>query len=255
MALITVATNAREVAERLAQHARHIPYALKLGINELAKDIIKREQEEMRRVFDRPKPFVLRGLRVSKWATKVDPTALIDFKNVYVAKGGANIIENAMTPHIPGFPGVRAYKGAERWLQRVGYMRAGEYLVPSRTAPLDAYGNVRGPLIQKMLADIGVYRNVAGAPGTTRRARARFVWGAVFGQDQAGSARAVRGIWLVEGGAARVRTNRWHLMMLVVRGVSYEKRFDFYGVAERHVAAELDRFIGAALEQALATAH
>lgn len=255
MALVSISTDAREVAARLAQHARQIPYALKLGINELAKDVVKREQEEMRQVFDRPTPFVVKGLRVSKWATKTDPTALIDFKDVYVRKGGANVIENTLTPHIPGFPGERAYKGAERWLRRLRYLGEGEYLVPSRTAPRDAYGNVRGPLIQKMLADIGAYRNVAGMPGTTKQAKARFVWGAIYGHDKAGSARAVRGIWLVEGGASKMRTNRWHLMMLVVKGVSYKKRYDFGGVAERHVSANLDKFIGQALAKAIAPAR
>lgn len=244
--MFRITTNTDEVRAQLSRLARdQIPYATKLGINELAKNIVKREQEEMQRVFDRPTPFIVNGLRVTKWATKQDPSAVVGYKNAF-DRQVSNPIENALAPHIPGFGGVRSQKSSEKWLVRAGFMSAGEYLVPSRSCPLDAYGNVRGPTMQKMLQDVGGFRTASGFNHTTRGRKARYVWGAVG---------RVRGIWLVEGGRDNMRSGTWHLMMLVVRGAKYRPRFDFEGVAVRHAEANLNRFIGAAVAHAIATAR
>ena len=249
--IFRVTSNAQDVSRSLSDAARRqVPYALKESMNSVAKEIIKEEQKEMRRVFDRPTPFILNGLRVTKYATKQDLTVQIGFKDVFGRSGEA--VENSLKPHIHGYPATRERKGMERWMRIRGLLANDEWLIPSRTFPLDRYGNVPGSLATKMLADIGAYQGASGFRATTRARKVQYV----FGQVAARGGGTVKGIWKISGGARSPARGRWQLMMLVVRKQpTYRKRYDFYGIADTHYRRNLSRHFQAALERAIETAR
>jgi len=251
--MFKVTINTKDVERKLRDISeRQIPYALKEGGNSFAKDAIKREQKEMQRIFDRPTKVVLYGLRVKKWATKQDPAAELAFKDTKARFGAA--VERALKPHIPGYPNTREPKGMEDWLRHIGFMRADEWLVPSRTFPLDRHGNVPGHLAQKMLADIGAQPKRAGFgfETTTKGRKAQFIFGEVHGRN----GRPVKGIWKVQGGRDNFAKGRWSLMMIVVtKRPTYAKRFDFYGVAQEHAEKHLAEHVAAGIDKAIRTAR
>ena len=248
--MFKLSSNAKEIERRLNAIARkQVPYATSLALNNTAKDVIKAEQDEMRRVFDRPTPFILRGLRVTKYAKKTDLQAEVGFKDVYGRSGEA--VENTLKPHIPGFPATRQPKGMERQLRRRGFLGANEWLVPSRTLKLNQYGNITGPLATKMLADIGAYKGISGFDGTTKGRKAQYIWGEV----KARSGGTVKGIWKVEGGRDNYARGGWSLQMVVVKQPHYRKRFDWSGTARETFDKCYPARFDAAMDQAIATAR
>lgn len=201
---------------------REVETALRNTINDTARDVQKREEDEVAAVFDRPTPIVRRAFFVRK-ASRERLEAEVRIKDVFGNFGQA--IPNTLEPHIPGFPATRNPKGMERALQRRGLMRRGQYLVPSRTMRLNRYGNVPGSTASKMLNDLGVFRGIAGFNSSTGEAKTKYLWGTASG---------VTGIWL------RTRFQRHQpgaLQMLVVNTQpTYRKRFKFYQVGRDHAA-------------------
>lgn len=234
--MLTISTNVAEVQRELQALARtRFPGAIKGVVNALAKEIWAHERQQMPTVFDRPTPFVLNSVRVLNWATTAKPYAEIGVETRVGRRDKA--AEHALEPHIPGYSNVRAEKQSEFWLKRNGFMRPGEFLVPSRTMPRDRYGNVRGSTMQKMLADVGAFRTAQGFDATTGDKKARYVFGTVNGRKG-----KVRGIWQVQGGRKNMAAGRWKLMMLVVKQAPlYRKRFDFHGIGQRYATANLAR--------------
>ena len=219
-----------------------IPYAMQLAVNDLAKDTIRVERIEMQDSFDRPTPFVLRGLRVAKWASKQDPTAAIWFKDVFGKFGEA--VENTLRPQIEGGP--RAPKSTEVRLRRLGLLVQDEWLSPGGSARLNAYGNVSGAAHVQMLSyfrafwEAGYNANRRAGASASRRGKRFFV------QKVGGS----RGIFEVTGkGRARLV---WYIAK---RRPTYRERFDFFGEAARHAAKYGPYFAGKAAERALRTAR
>lgn len=225
---IVVKTDARSVASALVGDARKLPGVVASAVNRLASGVIWAEQEEMRRSFDRPTPYVLGGFRIAQRASASRLSAIVATKD-------GSPIPRVLAPHVPGFGGVRGYKGLEAMLGSAGLLASNEYLVPSRSAPRDAYGNVPRSVLNRMARDLGI-----SAKGLSKSQR--FVWGQVG---------KVRGIWLVKGGIRRAHATEWTLMMRVVRGVHYRPRFDYEGAADRYVADHVD--VAAAIDKAFAS--
>jgi hypothetical protein len=191
-----------------------LPSAMRNTINDTARLVIKREEDEVRRVFDRPTPLVQRPFWLKTKASKESLSAEISIKDVFGRRGGS-ALPDALEPHIPGFPATRRQKSFERrWL--------GGYWVPSRSMKLNRYGNVSGPMIAKMLADTGQYRKVSGFDGTTRASKVR------YGLFRIGN---TLGVWDLQ----RLRSRQYGALMMLQVGKTptYRKRFDFFGVAQR----------------------
>ncbi|MBV5310763.1 MAG: hypothetical protein JZU59_15405 [Chromatium okenii] len=231
--MMTLTVDSAAVVARLnALASTQIPNAIKTGINTIATELVTHEREKMTAIFDRPKPFVVNGLVVLNRATATSLSAEIGFKE----SGGKRPVEKSLRPNTDHFPVNRDHKGSEGWLQAQGFLNADEWLVPSRTCPTDAYGNVSGTMMKKMLADIGM--------GTASRTAERYI----FAQMHVPGGGGVKGIWWVKGGARRAATGRWKLYMVAVKKTpTYRKRFDFYGIARTYVSANATRCILSAL--------
>lgn len=129
--------NARELGKQVA-------YAGAVTLNKLATGPVKADLRlEMQDSLDRPTPFTLNSIALVKSATRDDPTAVIDFKDV---SGGARPASNYLRWQVQG--GERRLKAFEVMLRSMGVLPGGYFAVPGTGAKFDAYGNVsRGQIV------------------------------------------------------------------------------------------------------------
>jgi hypothetical protein len=176
--------------------------AILKGINNAAFGAKKDVDKDIKRTFDRPTPFIQKSVKVTR-ATLENLKAI-----VFVANPAA---ERVLLPHIEG--GDRVAKGFERTLRRMGLMRPDEKAIPSRSAPIDKYGNV--PL-----------REIRGIVDALRGKRSKYFAGAPGN----GGVQYVRGIW------ERLPQSRIRPVFVFVSEVRYKETFGFYAVASKGVS-------------------
>jgi hypothetical protein len=167
---IDVRSNVSDVLRAVdeLQHNK-VPFYTAYALTKTAGDVRQAQYESMRQVFDRPTRFTLNSLYVRP-ATKQILVAVVEFKE------GFNSIPawRYLGPQIEG--GHRKKKSHERALERVGILKAEEYVVPGGGARLDAHGNMRGGDITRILSQLGAAEHHAGySANMTKRSRSRNV--------------------------------------------------------------------------------
>lgn len=128
--------------------------ALQRTLIKTAQAVVKAEQDEIGRVFDRPTRFTLGAL-----TTKFDKsamTATVEVKDGYWLRSN-----NYLATQIHG--GVRRMKAFEIALQRTGVMPVGWKAVPGEGAEIDAFGNMAVGQIRQILSWFDAAGMVAGS--------------------------------------------------------------------------------------------
>lgn len=230
---------------------KKIKVAAVAAINSAAYKAAEATKAEMQRVFERPTPWVLGGVRYNK-ATKDTLEAKIDFD-----KWGnkTNVtVEKVLQAEI--MSGQRRHKRHEIALQRVGILPPGMAIVPGGAAEIDQYGNMKGSQIVQIIA----WFRAAGEQGyksnMNDKGRARLgrdnkktgAYGFQYFAIQKATGKLMPGIY------KRIKTGFGSAIkpvMVFVRMPSYKRRLDFYGVAERAALEEFQRFYPRYLEQLL----
>lgn len=215
-----------------------IPYAMMMAINSTAYQVMQAERAEIKRVFDRPTPFVQRGVRYDK-ATKKTLTA-----TVYVAPEAGQ----ALIAHVEGVP--RKAKTYEALMRNAGVLPPGRYVVPGAGAKLDRYGNIDSDQLAAILTSLGLLSAQSRAARTTKkRAKAIAGAGAYFVGGQGNAAHLHAGIWQRQGQRG-IRP-----IVLFVSKTTYAARYQFVetarAVAARNFAANFEK----AWQKAIATAR
>jgi hypothetical protein len=236
-----IRTDIGDLRQRLTDIERlEVPWATKLALDDTAKGVIVAEQDEMRRVFDRPTAWTLGGLRWSP-AEKNGQPAEVYFEE-WAGKGSAAGFY--LEPQITGGP--RHHTPFEGRLIRAGKLGRNEYLVPGRKAERNAVGNLNPGQITKIISDLG---GLAGIADKGPNARDRGVRrGEYYYIDRHGHGRP-HGIYLKRGGL------RLLVFLIVTRQPHYRSRYDFQSVAERTIQTEFVRNFRARLAQAVATSR
>ena len=125
-------------------------------------------------------------------------------------------------PQVHG--GGRRKKGFERALERAGVLRAGEYAVPSRFAPLDGNGNMKPGLITRILSDVGANPDpMSNTSAKNRKRRQGRGKGTFFVVRNRGKLHA--GIYF------RLGLRDIRPVLLFVGAPHYQPRFPYYEVA------------------------
>ncbi|GGC68466.1 hypothetical protein [Chelatococcus reniformis] len=224
-------------AAALGKTESNMRFVTSYALNNALKDTREEEVKVMRSVFDRPTRFTLNALAVRP-STKADP-----FRGELYFKEGFGSIPawKYLGPQVEGGP--RRHKRFERLLQRAGIMNADEFVVPSKRLQLDAYGNIPGSLLTRILSALSAQSD--RMQNTTAKSRKRkpkrnmdYV---VFRGHNAG---APDGVYLRKPNFAVP-------VLLFVRSPSYRKRFPYYETARRalppafarHFAVGFQRFI------------
>lgn len=230
---IDIRSNVREVSRWLTDaQKKQVPFATILAMTMTAKDVKAEEILTMKRVFDRPTPYALNALRV-KPATKQSLIASVEFKEF-----GGTPAKRFLNPEVHG--GARSRKSHERQLGSL--MRGASYAIPGNTVPRDAYGNVKGAFFKRVLSQLKVstdpFQNVTGSKRSKRgrKSSAFFI--------------------PKKGGAVYERKGRAITPVLIfTRAPVYRKRFPFYEIAAKVVAAKFAPNFKIAFERAMASSN
>jgi hypothetical protein len=236
-----------------------LPFAVARALTATIKDVREAEVAEMRKVFQAPTPFTLRSLYLRP-ATKARLEASTWLKDT---KG-----PHYLVPQILG--GGRPLKRFEQRLVMNGYMRQDQRAVPAAGAKLDAYGNMSKGQIVQILSQLrtAVVQGDFSNATNSKRSRAKRSAVAYFVSQGSNGRRAG-----FRGSRGKGQMYEQHLppgvwarhqfswgssvkpVLLFVRGTRYNKRFDFYTVAERTVERMLPLRVQASVDEALRTAR
>jgi hypothetical protein len=218
--IVEVRSNVSDLIRGIEETERwRIPYVTAAALTKTAYDAKDEEKKVMERVFDRPTRFTLNALFV-KGANKNNLTAIVEFKEGF----GSIPAWRYLGPQVMG--GGRNHKAHEKRLISAGLMRADEFAVPGLGLKLDAFGNVPGSILNRILSDLGARADPQ--QNTTAKSRKR-------------NRRKSRGRYMVlrqgqgvrPGIYHRVGTNKIVPVLVFVRAPRYEKRFPFYETAQR----------------------
>ena len=156
--LLDVRTDLKQ-AERYLQGLRkdQVPFATAYALTQTAKNAQSNIIEQMKRVFDRPKPYTLNGTYV-KPATKRNLVALVKLKDGYLGDAGEQSKKGTpdkyLAAQVKG--GARRPTGFERVLISQGMMPPGYYAVPTNFAPKDAFGNVPSGFYTRVMSQLEI---------------------------------------------------------------------------------------------------
>ena len=251
--MITIKTDFKAALKMLKNVSDSIPSITAKSLTQVAKITQKETYAEMRSNFDRPTPFVMRGLRI-KVAEKTDSPieAQVFVKDFPIA--GHKLVSDQYQSGLASSighefgGGARQRKLLEIRLQRHGFITSSEYLVPGQAAKLDAYGNMSRGQIQQILSQIGVTQAGADnlASQSKRSQRSQKKAGTIFWSD--GSRRGhngnlPKGAWVSTNGGLRIKA-----LLIVVRKPQYKQRIDMQAIADRVMRRDFDRLYAKALQ-------
>jgi hypothetical protein len=220
----------------MQQSTKQGTFAMAVALTRTAVDIKQAEQQEIKRVFDRPTQYTINSLFV-RGATKTRLDALVWVKDDRAGSGTP--ATKYLLPEIEG--GGRGLKRFERSLQISGYMPKGWHAVPGRFARLDAFGNVsKGQIIQilsqlRVTLTAGFTRNISTDKKKAAAAKRR-AGGQYFAvTEQRG--RMLPGIYQRRDfgfGSAAPRP-----VIVFVPTVQYRVRFEFHRVANTVIESRM----------------
>jgi hypothetical protein len=230
------------------------------AVNVTGMSAMKAEVEEMARVFDRPTPYTLNSVGLTRaTADTMAASLFVKDDGEGGVRAGAIAPNKYIWPEVHG--GERRFKRFEKALQRIGVMRPDEAAVPGAYAKLDQYGNMAASQITQLLSYLQAfgeqgYRANATAQGKQRIAkgsRKKGVRGVEYFVNRG------KGTWF-GGGSWKAGEKTQHLkqrgvyarvgfgfgkalkpVLMFVRKPVYQPRFDFEGVAQRRVDERFPR--------------
>lgn len=234
----------RDLAERFSE--RRLNAALATGLTRTALDIREEVKREMRVVLDRPTPYTMNSLFVRP-ATAQRLAAETYFKDD--TAGSGTPATKYLLPQVDG--GSRRTKRLEVALQAAGALPSGWFVVPGAGAKIDAFGNVsRGQIIQ-VLSQLRI-QLVAGSSrnlpfDARKQISAQRKAGGRFFVIKPGAKGAAPGVYQREFAGSNITP-----VFIFVKGATYRKRLDFYGISNRIARERLPRQIQLAIEQSAA---
>lgn len=257
-----------------------VPWATVTALTWTGYSAKKRLYAEMRSKFDRPSPFVVPpasfdredgvgSMRV-EWATLAKPYAVVKMKDW--AAGKQRVATDPLLRH-HFFGGARVYKGLEKDLVGMRFMKQGEFIVPGAGAKLDRYGNMSLGQIQQIRSQLAV--SVSGADNAatgSRRSKTNVAkagvmfWsmgpegqapgkvkidpetGIAYGTEgRSGRANHLpKGLWIRDG------RNVHPILFVLKKAPTYRQLFDLRQIAADAVREDFAKNFRAALKKAIA---
>lgn len=224
--------------EKLARAIGQMPEVIRkvaVGtVSDTIKDVHTREIVEMHRTFDRPTPYVIRGLKMLRPGARKGPfratnsRALIGDAAVYFEtfRGtGGNSPNEVVRPHVYGGP--RRMKRSEA---RLNANRGTGFMVPTQAMPRDSHGNPSGNRIAQMLQELGTIETARPSRKNQRKNRktARY-----FLMGKKGNPVGI--------GERRGKTSVKMMMKFRSRAPQYSKTFNFYEVGRAQALVSAPR--------------
>lgn len=237
----------QRLLDNLGQYARQILYAKMRAINWTSALAMKSANSAMRADFDRPTPFVLRGLFIS-YATKERLSSEVKVKDTPAERSTYSLAEK-IGQEFAGGSG-RLQTRMETAFARAGVISAGEYLVPGPDAVLDRFGNLSRAQTKSAYAALKTVSADATSAGQTRKSRkntsadGRLFWS--HGRGHTSGLR--RGLWGTDA------QGQPRLVLVVVPKVSYRRLIELDRIAQITVDRYFRKNFERALQRAIETA-
>ncbi|CAG2129195.1 hypothetical protein [Cupriavidus numazuensis] len=246
------------------QLGRQLPYALRVALNETAKQAKQRLVDEMARRFDRPTPYTLNSIWIA-YATKDRLEAKVWVKD---EAGKGTPAERYLGPEVIG--GQRRQKRYERALQAAGVLPSGMYTVTGQAAQLDAFGNLsRGQIVQllsyfRAFGEQGYRANMTdkrrtnllkGKPKQGVRGFSYFALARQEGKLPPGIYQRMAYSTAESGRIAHLQRGGAKPVLLFVRQPAYRPIFPFFDLVRETVDANLVPNFQASAAHAMATAR
>lgn len=208
----------------LGSLGRRAPYAIAMALTRTAKAAKVDMRAKMVDVFDRPTPYTLNSLQVTP-ARRTRLEASLWFKE---RRG-----QHWLRPQVEG--GARRDKASERQFRAFGLLGADQQTVPGDNAKLNAYGNMTGGQVSRILSALGASSDPL--QNQTERSRKR------------GAAR----MFILEGLGVFERKGKSMLQHLAfVKRPRYRKLLPFEPTVRKTAARELIPQLEAAIAEAAA---
>lgn len=229
-------TGLESVRALLAALGGNLEEASRLAQNKMAYELRLAEQDQMRSDLDRPTPFSVQALMYKKAETSAAALggpagegAAVYMVDKFAHQGAGKVGPDE-------YLGVQALGGvtagprrSEKWFQSAGIIGPNIVWVPDRAVKLDAYGNIPGGPMSRMITDFD-FNPYA------RTANKQFaLWGP-------------RG--KPHGVLAKIG-DTWHPYIWFVERRTYQARFDFYGRGDREISEKWQAIWEGYLQQAL----
>ncbi|QDQ26715.1 hypothetical protein FNU76_10255 [Chitinimonas arctica] len=240
--MIVISINTSGFATALAEHKQKAVRCTAIALTRTAGHAQRQVQATMPRVFDRPTPYTLRGMRVKPARANL-LQAEVTFKDDTFKGTPA---EKYLGPEV--FGGARRLKRFERALQAKGLMPAGMVAVPGEAMQLDSFGNMRGSEIVKLLSQLQAFGEQGYRANATDGRLAKLKQGTRTrqgfelivvkpGQKPARGGKALpAGIWRRTYTAFGTSLQP---LVLFVRSATYQRRLDLPGIADQAAQAHL----------------
>ena len=246
MIKIEARINITQVMKSFSVADSQLDYAIARALTKTAQSVKAAERAAIAQSFDKPNPYTLNSVFMSP-AKKARLEARVWLKDVW-SKGGQG--HHYLEPQI--FGGDRSRKRTEVRLQMLGYLPSGYHVVPTKFAPKDAYGNINRGVITKILSQLntavvaGDYSNATNSKRSrAKRAVTQYFVSRGPGSQRRGLAgrRSAQYPQHLPAGVWERRVHAWGTsvrpMLLFVKATRYNKRFDFFGVAQ----STIDRYL------------
>lgn len=233
---------------------KDLPFIASTALNDTAFGALRKLQREIPSYIDRPTPFAINSLYVSK-ATKSRPEASIQWRAF-----GQRRPSVGRALYFQTFGGERKAKGFESALQvRLG-LPWSTRVVPTKNAPIDGYGNVPGKVYTQVLSYLRANQSGIGdkpsGPLNARQRRARakaaFKVFAVYGGRIKGTGQPTRlpdGIW--ERQSFGALGSGFRQLFFFTTSVKYRSRFPADQIVDSYVVDAFPRHLEEAIDKAI----
>ena len=234
-----------QVQQELRFSARRMNAAAATALTRTAAKVRDDLRESMSSTLDRPTPYTLGALGM-QGATASNLEAQVFLKDDRAGSGTP--ATKYLLPQVEG--GKRSAKRFERALQLAGHLPSGWFVTPGEGARLDAYGNIsKGQIIQvlsqlRITLTAGFTRNLSFDPKKQRAAVKKA--GGRFFVIKPGTKGAAPGVYIRDLHQRTITP-----IFKFVQRAGYQKRFNFYAVANQVSEARLQQNIELAIKQSL----
>ena len=214
-----------ESVRKLAGMPDIIRKAVTGALSETVDDLHTRQALEMKQVFNNPTPYVLRGLKKRYPGGKMGRGvggAGTYFEFFPVGKSPEDIVK----PHV--FGGSRQQKRSERRLAGLGLLPGNGFSVMGSEYPKNSSGDISGARYTQMLHQLGGLSDMARQSMPKNRQKNR------GGTSYFVIRRGGKPIAIAERNGTSTK-----IILALTQSVSYQKRYDYFGVGQKQVAYSL----------------
>ncbi len=215
------------IMKMLQEHPFIMKKAITFALDDTAEKMKQAQVEEMKKVFDNPRPYTLNAVFVKKARGEGSLSAGIAFREFGVKGTPAY---KYLTPQIYGGP--RRMKRHERALDAKGLLPDGSQTAQGRNYPKDQYGDITGGAYTRMLAELDALPEMPGGRKSFQKKRqARS--GNFFIFTPKGASQPA--------GIAERRGDNITIMLRFIAPHTYKPIYDFDGVARQTALLEFPR--------------